>query len=357
MSIPSIPQSVPIRADLAQLTHRLKSERCSGLNEANSHHLISTPTKALQAITTPGRRKFWKWSDFALSEADVAVVVVKGGASTVSIEALLEPLFLALGHGCDNTFVVINAMPESSNICATESLVRRDISRIFGPKVDRVPIQTVDISSSESVRSLFDRLADFQATENLTTAGVFASITNIFQREGFVIVEGKVRSGKINKGDELFLMPSGLSLRAESIRRFDGDEAVVVSSGELVALKFTGICKSHIAAGMILVSDPSMGRPTRLVNVELSLVNNKLPIRAGFSPMITFMACHVHGKIISMEKEPAEMGDKTMAVLSLQKTVFTAPFSVDCGIKGLGRLILRQENVVIAVGVVRSILD
>jgi translation elongation factor EF-1alpha len=330
---------------------------CSGLNEANSHHIISSPRKSIHAITTPGRRKFWKWSDFALSEADVAVVVVKGGARTVSIEALLEPLFLTLGHGCDNAFVVINEMHECSNICGTESHIRRDISRIFGPTVDRIPIQTVDISSSESIRSLFDRLAEVQAIENLGTAGVFVSITSIFQREGFVIVEGKIRSGKINKGDELFLMPSGLSLRADSLRRSDGDESNVASSGELVALKFTGICKSHIAAGMILVSDPSMGRSTRLVKVELSFVNNKLPIRSGFSPMITFMACHVHGKIMSMEKEPAEIGDKTMAVLSLQKTVLTAPFSVECGIKGLGRLILRQENVVIAVGVVRSILD
>ena len=324
----------------------------------NSHHVISSSSGSVHVIAVPGRRKFWKWSDFALSEADVAVIVVKSGTNNVNIEEFLEPLFLSLGLGCENVLVVINASGANSvENNATEVIIKRDISRVFGSIVDRVPIQTVDVSSAESVRSLFDRLAEYKGQQGSNKSEVFIPITSIFQREGFVIVEGKVLCGRVTKGDELFLMPSGLSLRVESIQLPNGIDSENGTAGALVALKFSGISKAHIATGMILVSDPSVGRPTRLLRVELSFVNNRFPIRSGFSPMISFMSSHVHGKIASMEKDPAEIGDNTIGVLSLQKTVFTAPYSAAGEIQGLGRLVLRQENVVIAVGVVRDILD
>jgi translation elongation factor EF-1alpha len=342
------------------ITDRLLSEISSKCSEINSYQRIRWMDTIIDLIVTPGRRKLWKWSDYALVDADVAVIVVKPGDGRLQIPQVLEPAFLAVGHGVRRVVVAINSdQPQDAEVLTnTKEAVLSDLLRIFGESASSIPIVAVDPMSPRSLEALLSSIVRISASSRPFSSSFQLCISSVFQKDDGIVVEGRVRSGTLTTKLPISLVPAGLELRASSIRLGDGSESGSAEAGQLVAIKIDNINKGHVSTGMLLVSDPSIGRSTRLIKIEVSMLNNKHPIRAGFSPVVSILSCHVHANIQSIDdREELALGDMGTLTLSLQKTVYARPFTTADEEYGLGRVILRQENVVIAVGVIRAVLD
>ena len=346
---------------LVSITHRLPRELETGISETASYHHLVSSRCSLELVVTAGARKLWKWSDYALTDADVAAVVVRPDTSSLAVEDLLEPLFLALGHGIESMAVILNlnSNTSQSKIAETELLIKEDLHRVFRDVETTVPILRVVFNDQPSLLALERDLMALRYPPRNSSEPPFLCVNGVFQKEDFVVIEGKLRVGTVNRGDRLVLMPAGLELTIVTVRNSKGEEKERASAGELIALRFNGISKSHISAGMVLVGDPSVGISTRRIRAQVSFVNNKYPIKVGFSPVLSLLSCQVHGNITEIHGDVTELvlGSTAEITISLQKTVFTAPYSVTSPIRGLGRIVLRQENVVIGIGVVRAVLD
>jgi GTPase len=352
---------LPINSDrLVRITHRLPREFATEISETASYHTIGRETGSIELVVAPGTRKLWKWSDYALTDADIAAVVVRPDISSVPVEDLLEPLFLALGHGIESIAVILNLSSNTPQpkITETELVIKEDLHRVFGGSHE-VPILRVNLNERSSLLALERDVWALHYPARNTSEPPFMCVNGVFQKENFVVIEGKLRVGTVNRGDKLFLMPAGLELVVAAVRNSRGVEVEKATAGELVALRFDGISKSHIPAGMVLVGDICVGKSTRRIRAQVSFVNNKFPIKVGFSPVLSLLSCQVHGNITEIHGDLTELtlGSNAEITISLQKTVFTAPYSVTSPIRGLGRIVLRQENVVIGIGVVRAVLD
>jgi translation elongation factor EF-1alpha len=337
------------------ITDQLKSEVVGGFSERSSYIAIETAGTRCQLISIPGRRKYWKWSDCALCDSDIAVIVVKSSKTDLRVSELLEPLFVSFAQGVERFLVVINLFGKEteSDIDFTKDCVKRDLQRVFGARTGTIPILAIDPYKEASICSFLEVIEQQQKIPREIGGPFQMSINSIFQKDDSVILQGKVRSGRVRLNDQLYLEPPGLQVYVESIRQMSGLDVEDAEAGQLVALKIPGLSKSHVSTGMMLVGDRSIGKGTRLIKVEVEMVNNKHPIRSGFSPVVSILSCQSHGKIVDISsgsKEELFLGDRAILTLSLQKTVFIRTSCYD-------RVVLRQENVVIAIGLVRGILD
>ncbi len=326
----------------------------------NSYVSVNFDRDILRFIVVPGRRKFWKSVDYALVDSEVAVVVIKPSEKEPVIPALLEPLFCAIGQGMQKLAVVVNDWDGASrDVSTTIEWIKRDLFRLFRDEASSVPVFAVNIFSSESLESFMANLIKLRPSHPVIMTDPFLLCINaVYQKEDGVIVEGRVRSGTLTVGNAIHLEPAGIKLHALSMRLSCSKEHQVVSGGQLVAIKFDGISKNNISTGMILVDRPELARRSRLLRIRVHMVNNKHPIRAGFSPVVSILSYHIHAKIVSIDgSEELKLGDTSELVLSLQKTAYVRPYTVDSAECGLGRIVLRQENVIIAVGIIREILD
>ena len=66
---------------------RLPSEISSKCSEINAYRRINHGQGSVDLIATPGRRNLWKWSDYALVDADVARHRLHGELCTFSAAA------------------------------------------------------------------------------------------------------------------------------------------------------------------------------------------------------------------------------------------------------------------------------
>ena len=337
----------------ARLTvDRLPCEIASGSSERSFTAPINFDGHSFAITAVPGSRKFWKWSDYALCDANISVIVIKASKGDLGIPDLLELLFQAVGHGIERFVVIINLFggETDEDLESTRKHIQADLVRTFGPIAETVPILTIDPLRPNDLQALFKVLLSLPPIIYDSDAPFQLSVNSVMQKDDAVIVEGKVRSGSVCRGGAVFLEPPGLRLKVDSMRSVDGQDILVASAGHSVALRIPGILKSHVSTGMMLVGSRCVGKPTRLVRVEVCMVNNKYPIRCGFSPVVSILSCQTLANITASDKDELLLGDTGTVTLSFQKTIFVRSNCIE-------RMVFRQENVVIAIGVVREILD
>lgn len=333
-----------------------ESERVNGHSEVASYWPVMSDEGELEIIVTPGVRKFWKWIDFSLADADAAVLVVRVPEDGIlSIPAFLEPLSQCIGFGVPVTAIVVNVFEsvDNSHVENTVQAITADWRRMH-PEMTLPLIVPVRVSDGNGMDRLTKHLFSVRAPVRTSTSAFQLPINVLFTKGDSVIVGGKIFSGHLSVGDKLFLMPARVPVSVESICISQRRDVSSAAAGRIVGVRLGGIARNHVTTGMVLVADPCGGSATRLFRAEINVFNSKCPIRVGFSPMVSIQSCHVHAQIVEIGKEKSalDLGDTALVTLSLNKTVFAEAFP-----SPFGRLIVRHENVTIAVGVIREILD
>jgi hypothetical protein len=96
---------------LRVIADKTKSEKSSGLSEMNAYITIPDQVSGAplcELVVLPGRRKFWKWVDFGLSDCDRAIIVTRprvGGSNPLDLIVWLALLVL---HEVKDVLIVIN---------------------------------------------------------------------------------------------------------------------------------------------------------------------------------------------------------------------------------------------------------
>lgn len=321
-----------------------------------------------EILVAPGKRQYWKWLDFSLSDADAVLLVLKVSADgSLSIPALIEPLFHVMAFGIENLVLVLNDMGGLSpaHVQAYRAAVVSDLERMFGnTEAQSIPIIVASIQLPDSIASLRKYVVSLREPERDLVSGIQISINAIHTKGDSLILGGKLRSGTVRVGDELLLMPSAVPLKVESLCISGNRWVDSASAGRIVGIRVSGITKNHVSTGMVLVSGKiTNGRSTRLVEAEVNLFNCKHPMRVGFSPVVNILSCQIQSKVTGIRDpkkgtalDTLELGQTGLVTISFSKSVWGSEFDVS-GPSDFSRLSLRQENVVFGVGVIRSILD
>lgn len=341
-----------------ELCDSIASERLNGHSEQNCCRSVEIESSEAELIVIPGKRKFWKWHDYGCADADASMIVVRvreGG--TLDIIELIEPISHSLAMGTKVAGVILNNFegfsPETVMKCRLE--VVADLERLFSSAATHETL-IFEVSNTRPCTDLLRYMMRIPVPERDEVSPFEMSINSIFDKGDSVILGGKIRRGHLSVGQKVFLMPGRVELKISSIRISRERDVTRVSAGRVIAVLIQGgLSRRQVSVGMALVGDVGMGKETRLVRAEMSFFNNKHAIRAGFSPVVSILACQAHGKIVSVEsKEEINLGDTAILTVGFSKTVFVQSHSLK---SSFSRIVFRHSNAVIAVGVIREILD
>ena len=339
------------------------SERSSKSSEMNSYISMYDEDETLRCelVVIPGRRKYWKWVDYGIADSSNAIIVIRPRLGDSSPSDLIVWLALMLVHRIRIVSIVLNNIDglADDEVDEFERCIRKDFSSLItdGSVECRIIRLCADPTPTE-LSVLRDHSLCFTKPTITHSSPFSLSINAVHAKEGKVIVAGKVLGGSVSLNDPLVLLPPRIPVRVSSIHVTDGQNACTASAGQVVGIKIEGISRDHIETGMILCKDEAKlsGQSTRSFVADVNFFNLKFPAREGFCPVLSINCFQTLAKISKMDKPVANLGDTVACTFSLNKTAFVQVFQKQSP-SPCSTIVLRQENVVIGVGVVRAVSD
>jgi selenocysteine-specific elongation factor len=160
------------------------------------------------------------------------------------------------------------------------ALVTDDVRALTaGTFLDGAPVLRVSARTGEGIPELvgaLDRLLETVASR-AAEAPVRLPIDRAFVMAGFgTVVTGTLWAGRIRKGTELELLPSGRRVRVRGLQTHGQDMDEVVA-GSRAAVNVVGADKSDIARGDVLVTAGAF-RPTVLIDARVRLLPDARPL-------------------------------------------------------------------------------
>jgi len=199
-------------------------------------------------------------------------------------------------------------------------------------------------------------------------APFMAPIHDIYKIGGVgTVVETRVVSGTIKVGDELLIEPGGITTTVKSIELHHNSKNEV-TPGDLVGINVAGISVQSLKKGMVLCSPNNPCPSTMTFVVRLRILDHPNGVRVGYRP---FCICHTSkfpatlreirsiidsrtGKVVDDKPEVILKNQSAIAVFSSENLQALDTFK-NC--PPLGRIVFRDLNTVIGIGVISELLE
>lgn len=142
----------------------------------------------------------------------------------------------------------------------------------------------------------------------------------VFSKPGFgTVVRGTLWEGKIRNEEKLDLLPQGREVRIRGMQRH-GEPITEGEAGQRIAINLAGVEKKEVRRGDVLVEKGAY-RPTSLLDVELTLLENALPLKHGDEYLFYLGAKETIVKVRLMEREVIKASEEGFAQLRLREPV------------------------------------
>jgi len=377
---------------LAYILDTNEEERAKGKTVEVGRACFETPTKRYTILDAPGHKNYVPNMIGGASQADVGILVIsarkgefetgfnRGGQSR-------EHTVLAKTLGIKYLIVVINKMDDDTVgwakerydeiveqltpfLKATGYNTKSDvyfvpISGLKGVGVVNDPPK--DLAPWYSGVGLLNTLDSLRTIERNPNAPLRIPLIDKYKDRGYTMVLGKVESGTINKGDNLFIMPGRVPVEVQGIFLDETDSVRRALPGENIRVLLKGIEEENIHRGYVL-SDRISPVPcvTRFVCqlAVIELLPTKPIFSAGYKAII-----HAHtaeeecslvvlvsqldktGKVVKKKPQFVKAGMTCEAILDVSQPL---PCELFSDVAQLGRFTLRDEGKTIAIGKITS---
>ncbi|KAL7414189.1 P-loop containing nucleoside triphosphate hydrolase protein [Mrakia frigida] len=362
-------------------------ERAEGKTVEIGRAYFETTTRRYTILDAPGHKTFVPSMISGAAQADVALLVIS--ARQGEFEAgfdnggqTREHATLVKTAGVSKLVVVVNKMDDPTVQWSQErfefikaqlsSFLRRGlfnlkdvtfipISAYTGAHVKEVVSR--DVCSWNRSPSLLSFLDGMAAPDRRIDAPFMLSVSQKHTDLGTVVV-GKVESGRVYEGDTLLLMPNRATVEVVAIFDEALNELQAAYSGDNVKIRLKGIKEDEVSPGFVLCSVARPVGTTTRFHAQLAILDSKNIITSGYTAFL-----HVHNaaeevKLVDLlhylelrtgrkSKKPpqfAKTGQQVIALLETEQTICVEKFS---DFPQLGRIMLRDEGKIVAIGKVR----
>jgi bifunctional enzyme CysN/CysC len=361
------------RVNLALLTDGLRAEREQKITIDVAYRYFATPRRKFIIADTPGHVQYTRNMVTGASTADLAIVLVDAtkGVVTQSRRHAFIASLLAIPH----MVVAVNKMDlvgysqdVYDEIVATFTAFA---SKLTTKNITYLPISALE---GDNVVERSSRTSWYQGgplLHLLETATVGARTNAIDFRfpvqmvirpnQSFRGYAGMVSSGAVKSGDELMVLPAGLSTRVKTIETFDGIREAA-AAGESVVITTTD--EIDISRGDMLVRPRNVPESTRSIDAYLCWMDSA-PLDRGKTYLLAHTTRAVQATVDRLEyrvdvdtlhRHPAttlEMNDIGRAQISTSDPVFVDSYLLNSA-TGSFILIDPQSNMTAAAGLVRG---
>lgn len=224
--------------NLALLTDGLRDEREQGITIDVAYRYFATPKRKFIIADTPGHIQYTRNMVTGASTANLAIILVD--ARTGVIEQTCRHAFIASLLRIQHLILCVNKMDLVNYSQENFDKIRQDFKE-FSSKLDIPDIRYIPISALKGDNVVFksDNMPWYEGANLLyTLENVQISSDNNFIDSRFPVQRvirpqsdkyhdyrgyaGRVAGGVFKPGDEVIVLPSGLTTKIASIETFDG---------------------------------------------------------------------------------------------------------------------------------------
>lgn len=306
-------------------TDRLKEEKARGITiELGFAHLELPGDIQFGVVDVPGHERFVRTMVAGVGGMDLVMLVI--AADEGVMPQTREHLEICQLLGVKKGLVALT----KSDMVDEEwmHLVIEEVrDYLVGSFLDDAPIIPVSSKTGEGLDDLREGLAQLAAAaEEKTSDGSFRlPVDRIFTIPGFgTIVTGTLLSGEIATGDEVEILPSGLTSRIRSVQSH-GQKTQSGLAGQRLAVNMQGIDHEDVHRGDVIVPR-GVFRATRTVDARLDyLPSAARDLKHRATLRLHSATYEVSAQIILLDRDTLSPGDSAFVQLRLKSPVLLLP--------------------------------
>jgi selenocysteine-specific elongation factor len=304
---------------------RLPEEKSRGITIELGFADLEIPGKVRFGIVdVPGHERFVRAMVAGVAGMDIVMLVV--AADEGVMPQTREHLEICQLLGVKKGLVAL----AKSDLVAPDwlELVQEELREyLHGSFLESAPIVPVSARTGaglEQLRLELERMADDSAAKK--SDGAFRlPIDRVFTVPGFgTVVTGTLLSGTVRAGDELEILPSGMSSRVRGIQTHGG-KCEKGEAGERLAVNLQGVEHTAVVRGDTLVP-PGVYEATRCVDVRLShLPSSPKALKHRATLRFHSATYEASAQLILFDRDRLEPGEESFAQLRFTKPVLLLP--------------------------------
>ena len=286
--------------DLAMFTDGLREEREQGITIDVAYRYFTTPKRKFIIADTPGHIEYTRNMVTGASTANAAIILVD--ARNGVIEQTKRHSFIASLLQIPHLIVCVNKMDlrdYSEDVFNQIVTQYEDVaSKLLVTDVRFIPISALKgdnvVNRSEKMpwyqgATLLDTLETLHIGSDTNKVDARFPVQTVIrpQREGFLDYRGyagRISSGIFRKGDEITVLPSGLTSKINSIDTYEGE---VEEAFAPMSVNITLSDDIDISRGDMLVKTGNQPQVAQEFDVMLCWLNNR-----GLQPKNKYTVMH-----------------------------------------------------------------
>lgn len=374
----------------AWVLDKFKEERERGLTIDLSFWKFETPKYFFTVIDAPGHRDFIKNMITGTSQADGAILFIS--AKTGEYESGIGPggqtrehAFLAKTLGVNQLVVAINKMDDATVNWSQERYedVRNgaaDLLKITGYRVENISFVPTSGWTGDNLAEKSKNMPWYkgptlvQALDNFTVPAkpvdkpLRLPIQDVYTITGVGTVPvGRVETGVMKVGDQIVIMPSGVT---GEVRSIETHHTMIPEAGpgDNIGFSVKGIARADARRGDVIgsVSDP----PSVVKEFigQIIIIHHPTAIATGYTPVIhahtvTMAATFAEliqkidprtGQVVEEKPDFLKTGDGALVRFRPLRPIAIEAYT---SFPPLGRFAIRDMGTTVAAGVVREITE
>ncbi|HEY2318334.1 MAG TPA: selenocysteine-specific translation elongation factor [Solirubrobacteraceae bacterium] len=245
-------------------TDRLPEEKARGISIALGYAPLRLPSgRELSLVDVPGHERLIRVMVSGATGIDLFLLVIAADDAVMpqTLEHLRVLQALGVAHGVVAVTKADLADPARAAAAACELLPGTEVvacSARTGDGIEAVARALERAAAGVRPRAVAERAAALHVDRVFTIAGAGTVVT------------GTLWSGRIGRGDQLTLLPSGRPVRVRGVQVHERGLDVAMA-GQRVAVNLAGLERRAVARGDALVGASATARPTYRLTARLNL--------------------------------------------------------------------------------------
>jgi len=300
-------------------TDRLPVEKARGITTELGFARMDLGDRRIAVVDVPGHERFVKSMVAGATGLDLVVLVI--AADEGVMPQTREHLDICDLLGVRRGLIALTKrdLIDDEWLAMVTNDVRAAVAGTFLAESPIVPVSAKTGAGLDDLRAeLTKTIATLPPRAN---TGVFRlPIDRVFTVKGFgTIVTGTVLGGELATGDELAVIPTGLSVRVRGLE-VHGASVDKARAGHRVAINLGGVAVDELARGD-LVTHPGKVAGSHILDVELRyLATAPGPLAPRSKVLVHHGTAQLEATLLLLDKQPLAPGGTALAQLRLDRT-------------------------------------
>ncbi len=306
-------------------TDRLPEEKARGITiELGFAHLELPGGICFGIVDVPGHERFIRTMVAGVGGMDLVVLVI--AADEGIMPQTREHLEICRLLGVKKGLVALTKcdLVDADWLELVSEEVREYLTGCFLEGSPIIPVSSKSMEGIEELKSALTQLA--AEVEVKPSEGPFRlPVYRVFTVPGFgTVVTGTLLSGSVKGGDEVEVLPSGMTSRVRTVQTH-GRKEESGTAGQRVAINLQGVDHTAIMRGDVVVPR-GVFRTTRAVDARLDYLSSALrELRHRATLRLHSATYEVPAQVILLDRDTMQPGDSAFVQLRLKSPVLLLP--------------------------------